>query len=230
MGSSKYKKIASTKSPNTASSSSRPKYYDEKIRPQKNKGSFPVIFIGIILVLGFGVFGIGKLIEFGTNPSPTGQTNENTFYQDNTGTFSDETGSSTYLTPISITDIDGNTYNLADYEGQVVILYFHFLDCSYCHYHAPNLAEAMGSFSNSQLLVLSISVNPADSVGDLLGWANDGGYTWPIIRDTDSSLASRFRAVSTPMTVYLDPTGAGTTQNGVQSTTDITTMINSLLS
>ena len=224
---SKYQNVAKKSITAKKTSTQRPKYYDEKIQTKPNS-SFPAVFIIIIVVLGFSIFGVGKLIESMSQPI-VGDTNNNAFYQTNTNIITDDTASSSYLTPLSITDIDGNIYNLADYEGKVVVLYFHFLGCTYCHYHSPNLAEAMGSFTDDQLLVLAITIDPADSSTELESWKSDGGYMWPLIRDVDSSLAYRFEAVSTPRMIYLDPSGADTTAVGVLDTAQIVNTISSLL-
>ena len=207
--------------------SPRPKYYDENL-PKKKGGSAPyAIFLFFIIIIAGGVFGVGSLLD---QKVEEGDTNINSFYTTSTSTSVVQTISSSYQTPLTITTIEGESISLADHEGKVVILYFHYLDCSACTYHSPFLSSAMDQYTSSELLVFAISVDPNDSPDDLREWASAGGYGFKLVRDTDYSLASRFAAQYTPMTVYLGQDGDSSLRHtGAQTETDIVSNIDSLL-
>lgn len=232
MGKSKYQTNAQNSVNNKTAGRSRPQYYDEKIKsgPQ-SKSSISVkslvLVIGLIAIVGGGIFGVGKLLDNQLNPEDT---NLNPFYTENSGGSSEVVGESGYKMDISIVDIDGTTINLADHAGKVVVLYFHFLDCSPCGLNSPNLKSAMDSYDTSELFVISISVQPTDTPTLLKNWASQGGYGWAIVRDTDYSLSSRFAAAYTPHMVFLGKDGTNEHQEtGVKSVSELQTIIDGLL-
>ena len=223
MGKSKFQaKAKENISRKTASGTSRPKYYDEEINPKKSSG-FAIFFIVIIVITG-GVIGIGSLID-----NKADELNENPNYSVDTNTYESdpETG---YKTDLDLTTIDGTIIHLADYKGKVVVFYFNFLSCSACKQHSPNLQTASESYSSDQLLIISINVGNSDTVEYIQEWADEHGYTWENVKDTDYSLSSRFGSQYVPHTVYFAKDGSvGTTNTGVQSVEEIKNTINSLL-
>ena len=129
-----------------------------------------------------------------------------------------------------MTTIEGEDISLADHEGKVVILYFHFLECSACAYHSPFLSSAQDQYLSSNLLIIAITVDPNDSPNGLRDWASSGGYNFKFVRDTDYQLASMFGAQATPRTIYIGPDGDSTLrQTGAESEADIIANIESLL-
>ncbi len=210
-------------------SKSRPKYYDETISNKKGgSGSAPyAIFIFFILIIAGGIFGVGSLLD---QKADAGDSNLNTFFTSTTTSTPTETISGTYKTPISMTTIEGESISLADHEGKVVILYFHYLDCSACTYHSPFLSSAQAQYLSSEVLIIAITVDPNDSPDDLHDWASDGGYSFKLVRDTDYSLASQFGAQYTPHTIYIAPDGdSSLRQTGAEAEADIVAKIDSLL-
>lgn len=204
-----------------------PKYYDEKIISAKKKSNVSAYFIIGLIIVGFGIFGIGKLIENAINPSQIGDSNENSNYTPDNGIdISEEDG---YLTPLIIKDINGIEHDLSLYKDKAVILYFHFLTCSACHTHSPNLANAIRKYSSDQLLVLSISVSPSDTISALKTWKSDNNYQWYLVQDSDYSLSSTFNAQYTPHTIYLDGNGEASYYTGAQSQEDIKNFIEEII-
>ncbi|QEE17517.1 TlpA family protein disulfide reductase [Promethearchaeum syntrophicum] len=222
MGKSKFQAKARENINKKSTSGSRAKYYDEEINPKKSSG-FAIFFIVMIVIAG-GVVGIGSLLD---NTAEDNSLNPNYSTDTNTYTEDPETG---YKTDLDITTIDGTIIHLADYEGKVVIFYFNFIDCPACKQHSPNLQSASELYTSNQLLILSINVKAADSVDAIQEYADEQGFTWKNVKDTDYSLSSRFGSQYVPHTVYFAKDGSvGTTQTGPQTIEEIQTNINNLL-
>jgi peroxiredoxin len=210
-------------------SKSSPKYYDETISNKKGRsGSAPyAIFIFFILIIAGGIFGVGSLLD---QKGQEGDSNLNTNYITFTSTTTTETVSTSYKTPITLNTIEGESISLADHEGKVVILYFHFLDCSACAYHSPFLSSVQAQYSASELIIFAITVDNNDSPEDLREWASDEGYNFKLVRDTDFTLASQFGAQATPRTIYIAPDGdSSLRETGAESEAAIMAKIDSLL-
>ena len=209
-------------------SKSNHKYYDENISTKKGGSAPYAIFIFFIIIIAGGVFGVGSLLD---QKATAGESNLNTFFVSTTSTSTNtETISTAYKTPLIMNTIEGESISLADHEGKVVILYFHYLDCSACTYHSPFLSSAQKQYLSSEVLVIAITVDPNDTPDDLRDWASDGGYNFKLVRDTDYTLASQFGAQYTPHTIYLGPDGDSSLRNtGAQSEADILANISSLL-
>jgi peroxiredoxin len=224
MAKSKYQKKAQS-SIKKKKGNGGPHYYDENIKKKKNSGI--VVFAIFVLLIVGGVGIVGSLLK---NVNVPADADLNPYYTENTDTTYESSDASGYKTPISITTLSGQTINLADHAGKVVVLYFHYLACTYCHYHSPELEAASQNFNSDELLVIAISVSSADSPAALLSWASENGYSFELVKDTDYSLSSQFGAQYTPHTVYLAPDGdASTTHTGAQSEAEITATINGLL-
>ena len=146
----------------------------------KRKSTIGFIFLGVILI-GM-VIGISFTI---LNSENTGNPTNYTF----------ET-------------IDGDTIDLADHQGEIVILYFHFLACTFCAITTPFLAEIENDYSNDSLYIITITIVALDSNGDLTNWRSSHNASWEIVRDDiDHSISSRYDVSITPTTFILDKNG-----------------------
>jgi hypothetical protein len=131
-----------------------------------------VSLIGIV-VIGFGIYGIGKIFDNDEDPDY----------------------SNYYIAPaLNVTDLDDQLYELEDYVNvSAVILYFHFLGCTYCGSHGPILEYATGDYSPNQVKIFAITVDPGDSDNNLLNWAEYNGHdSWVLARDEDRTLRNAF--------------------------------------
>ncbi len=104
--------------------------------------------------------------------------------------------------------IDGEFIDLADHQGEVVILYFHFLDCTFCKITTPLLAVIEDDYSNSSLYIVTITIVLVDSNSALNNWRSSHNATWDMVRDDiDHSISSRYDISITPTTIILDKNG-----------------------
>ncbi len=165
------------------------KRYESRIRKKEGKAlskKFTPLFIiigviSIALVIGIAIDYSGRNIEEELNPSG-----------------------------ITFQDIDGSTIKLSSHQGKVVLLYFFYLNCPYCKVADPYLAVIEDDYSNTQLYILTITIDPADSNGGLYNWRNTLNANWDIVRDDIShSISSRspWSVSYTPTTIVMDKNG-----------------------
>ena len=74
--------------------------------------------------------------------------------------------------------IDGDTIDLADHQGEIVILYFHFLACFYCAITTPFLAAIEKDYSNDSLYIITITTTTLDTNGALNDWKSTHNASW----------------------------------------------------
>ena len=117
--------------------------------------------------------------------------------------------SNSYKTDIIFTTIDGDTIELADHQGQVILLFFFDLPCTACGPEADIISNIDDDYSNSQVYIVLITVYPEDSDAGLNLFANNHNLNRPIVRDDIyHTYASPFNIAYTPTTILLDKDGA----------------------
>ena len=109
---------------------------------------------------------------------------------------------------ISFQSIDGSTIKLSSYKGKVVLLYYFYLSCPNCKLSDPYLAIIEDEYSSSQLYILTITVDPADSNSGLYNWGSNLNANWDIVRDDLShSYSSPWNVAYTPTAIIFDQNG-----------------------
>ncbi len=104
--------------------------------------------------------------------------------------------------------IDGETIDLAEHKGKIVIIYFHFLECSFCAKTTPLLAKIEDDYSNNSLYIITITIELVDTNGALNNWRSSYNATWDLVRDDiDHSISSRYDISITPTTLIYDKNG-----------------------
>ena len=104
----------------------------------------------------------------------------------------------------SVTDLDGNTISLSDYQGLPVVLRFFLLDCKYCRADTPVFNDYYSRFYGKGLRVLYI-----DTLGtgarELQVFIKELAIAFPVARDIEGKVAADYRVKALPQTVILDP-------------------------
>lgn len=102
-----------------------------------------------------------------------------------------------------LTDMEGKTFSLADYQGKPVILRFWSTDCKYCRADTPIFNTYFNRYSREQLQVFYINTIPEDPF--LAGFVNDLEIKFPVLLDHGGKLAEKYNIRLQPQTVILDP-------------------------
>ncbi|MFH1218003.1 MAG: TlpA disulfide reductase family protein [Pseudomonadota bacterium] len=105
----------------------------------------------------------------------------------------------------SLKDIQGKTWNLADLRGKVVFVNFWATWCPPCQEELPSMEGLHRGMPASSFQMLTILNNDrADFAQNL---ALKRGYTFPILLDPESKVASAYGITGVPETFIIDPQG-----------------------
>ncbi|WP_369054928.1 TlpA disulfide reductase family protein [Kineococcus terrestris] len=106
------------------------------------------------------------------------------------------------------TGIDGETIDLADLRGDVVVLNTWFADCAPCREEAPTLEAVAQEYADRGVRV--VGINTRDTAARARAFTERFGVTFPSVLDEDGSAMLALRGVApraTPTTVVLDAQG-----------------------
>jgi len=116
--------------------------------------------------------------------------------------------SNPYQTDMTFQTISGETINLADHQGEIVLLFFFDLPCGPCGPESDIISSIDDDYSNSQLYIVLITVHPDDSDDGLNQFKSDHNLNRPIVRDDIThSYSAPFNIAYTPTTILLDRDG-----------------------
>lgn len=79
----------------------------------------------------------------------------------------------------TLTDINGQTVSLSDFEGQQVIVNFWTSWCGPCLEEMPNFQKFHETYPD--VVLLTINCNPEDSIEEFV---TNNGYTFPVLLDS----------------------------------------------
>ncbi len=105
----------------------------------------------------------------------------------------------------SLTDLDGNPIRLSDLWGRPVILHFWATWCPVCRQETPTL-EAVHQRYRSRGITL-LGINLRERLESVQEFARSFGLAFPILIDTDGSVAGRYQVTGIPTTLFVDPSG-----------------------
>ena len=106
----------------------------------------------------------------------------------------------------ALTDIDGNTFSLEDFRGEVVILDLFATWCQPCLQEIPQLAEIYEKYDHDEVAIISIS-SPSDNEEHLRQFRDEHQMSWRVARDT-VGVFDKYDVVYIPTVVILDSNGA----------------------
>ena len=105
----------------------------------------------------------------------------------------------------SITDIDGNTYTLAQMleEKDLVMLNFWFANCKFCVYEFPAIEAA---FAQRKENVAVLAINPYDDADKIRDFRTEHDLSFALCQDSPG-LCEAFGIQGYPTTVMIDRNG-----------------------
>jgi peroxiredoxin len=99
-------------------------------------------------------------------------------------------------------DLDGQTFNLSDSRGQVVVLFFSALNDPLLPAHYENVDRLAREYADDAR-VKFLGINIAHGQSDIRVAAR----SFPMLMDDNSNVASRYSATASPLMVIIDPHG-----------------------
>lgn len=125
-----------------------------------------------------------------------------------TTTPSGENQIGTKLDDISFTSIRDETFHLNSLLNQgPVVFVFLSAECPVAQRYAMRLKRLHSKYLDRQVTVIGVYSNENDSTDDVKNYLIKAEYTFPIVKDTDGSLARHLNATMTPQAHLIDTSG-----------------------
>jgi peroxiredoxin len=129
----------------------------------------------------------------------------------------------------TLTDIDGNTFHLSDYQGQVVVLDLMATWCGACIKEMSHLKELYNRYDSSEVVIMSIDIDTKETNEQLRKFKEDYGDNWIFARDTDG-VSEKYDVYYIPEMVIIDKNGQIAYENvGVTTISTLSKEIDKLL-
>lgn len=114
----------------------------------------------------------------------------------------------------TLTDIDGNTFNLTDYEGKVVILDMMSIPCKACKIVEKNLKEIYPEYKDD-VVFISVDILVDDTNQMLQDYRQSHDINWTIAQDTDDMIL-KYSAEIIPKIIIINGDGYATFEGEVE--------------
>lgn len=99
----------------------------------------------------------------------------------------------------------GGQMRLSDNKGKPVIINFWATWCPPCRAETPDL-QAIHRELGDELVIFSVNLTSQDG-GDIEGFMNEFGVTFPVGLDVDGSAALSYNVLGLPTTIFIDRNG-----------------------
>lgn len=104
----------------------------------------------------------------------------------------------------AVQDWDGNEVHFADFVGKPIVLNFWAHWCGPCQMEMPEFNAAYERLGGE---VTFLMVHEGAAVDDGKEKVTEGGYTFPVVFDTDSSAGNLYGITAFPTTFFIDKDG-----------------------
>ena len=167
-----------------------------------NKKVLLLTLIGLLVVLGVAA-ALYPRLSAGTQPQQltTTPTTEATEAADEPEATEPEPVSAPDFT---VLDWDGNEVRFSDYAGKPIVLNFWAHWCGPCQMEMPEFNEAYEELGGE---VTFLMVHVGAAVEDGKEKVTQGGYTFPVVFDTDSRVAGLYGVSAFPTSFFVNKDG-----------------------
>jgi len=105
----------------------------------------------------------------------------------------------------TLKSLDGKTVKLSDYKGQVVMVNFWASWCSPCREEMPLLEQIHKKYKKAGFTILGVTID--ENVKDAAKFIKKSPVSFPILLDTTSEVAERYKNQAMPSSYFIDRKG-----------------------
>jgi peroxiredoxin len=103
-----------------------------------------------------------------------------------------------------LVDLDGQAFQLKNYQGKVVLLNFFSVTCDVCQAEVPDLIALQAGYKDQGLVIAGVAANSTEA---LASFRQAFGINYPILRDPDAMVSMGYNVSAVPMNVFIDREG-----------------------
>lgn len=107
--------------------------------------------------------------------------------------------------PINLETMNGSTFEMSDYRGQVTLINFWATWCPPCIEEIPSLNRLRNKLSGKEFQL--ISINYAEDKRAIIEFMDKVDVEFPVLLDYNGETASRWNVISYPSTFVIDKNG-----------------------
>ena len=105
-------------------------------------------------------------------------------------------------------DMDGNTFRLADHQGEVIYVTFWATWCVPCRRELPLLESMYAELKDRGLLVVGVNTDPAANKSKIKPFVNQYRFSFPTVLDPDNNVHDTYNPTrELPYGLLIDRTG-----------------------
>ncbi len=105
----------------------------------------------------------------------------------------------------TLQSLDGQEITLSDYRGKLVMLNFWATWCPPCNYEMPDLQSYYEAHKDENFIILG--VNYEGSAEEVQNFVDKYNVTFPILLDSDGTVAQLFGVQGLPTSFFVDKEG-----------------------
>ncbi len=123
-----------------------------------------------------------------------------------------------------LSDLEGNTYKLEDFAGQIVVLHFQSCTCPWEAAYRPILnvlaaqfgPEEVGGEMVQPVQFIAINSNNGEDIEQIAEYVEQTPIAYPVLKDTGNGVADLYGAQNTPHIFVIDADGILRYKGGIE--------------
>ncbi len=131
----------------------------------------------------------------------------------------------------TLAGLDGTEVSLSQFRGQPVLINFWASWCVPCREEMPELIRAYEAHKAEGFMVLGVNLTYSDSLPDIQAFINEFNITFPVLLDTDGTVAQRlYQTPGIPTSIFINRDGTiARIQVGVMNASQIDQYVRQIL-
>jgi len=106
---------------------------------------------------------------------------------------------------LKLTDLQGNTHDLQDYKGKIVLLQFWATYCGPCRKEMPSMNKMMKKMGNTPFTILAVDMGETEA--EVKQFVKEVKPEFNILMDESGKSISDWQVFAAPSNFIIDPAG-----------------------